>query len=193
MLFTARQRVLFLIKATNQHGVHSPFVYNLVTKCIYNKTKYKEYHTILNYKKEDLKGTSIKAQKALFRLIKYFNPKSILELDQSCSLNDLTINTANPELQTMYLKDYKAFQNKKFDFMICNNILNISEPNRDLLDYAHNNSIIFVNTNLKSKAQKNAWLSIKENKKITVTIDFFYFKLLFVRIEQNKEEFLIRV
>ena len=28
----------FLRKATNQHGVHSPFVYTFVTKCLYRKT-----------------------------------------------------------------------------------------------------------------------------------------------------------
>lgn len=28
----------FLTKATNQHGVHSPFVYQLVTQCIYKKS-----------------------------------------------------------------------------------------------------------------------------------------------------------
>lgn len=193
MLFTVRQRVLFLIKATNQHGVHSPFVYNLITKCIYNKTKCKDYLNILNYKKEHLQNTNNKAQKALFRLIQYFKPKNILELDQACNLNQLTVKTANPKLQTTYLKDYNTYKNKKFDFIICNNILNISELNRELLDYTHNNSIIFFNTNLKSKAQKNSWLLTKENKKITVSIDFFYFKLLFVRKEQNKEEFLIRV
>ncbi|MEP0213393.1 MAG: hypothetical protein ABJD66_09285 [Cellulophaga sp.] len=40
----------FLLKATNQHGVHSPFIYNYVTKCLYNKEKThpnKSYNVVL--------------------------------------------------------------------------------------------------------------------------------------------------
>ena len=37
MLFIAISYLKFLLKSTNQHGVHSPFVYNLVTKCFYKK------------------------------------------------------------------------------------------------------------------------------------------------------------
>jgi len=38
MLFKFKSFIHFLIKSTNQHGVHSPFVYNLVTKCFYKKS-----------------------------------------------------------------------------------------------------------------------------------------------------------
>lgn len=38
MWFKIKSYLTFLIKSTNQHGVHSPFVYNLVTKCFYKKT-----------------------------------------------------------------------------------------------------------------------------------------------------------
>lgn len=31
----------FLFKSTNQHGVHSPFIYAFVTKCLYSKPKFK--------------------------------------------------------------------------------------------------------------------------------------------------------
>jgi predicted O-methyltransferase YrrM len=37
MLFRQRKYLQFLLKATNQHGVHSPFVYRLVTNCFYKK------------------------------------------------------------------------------------------------------------------------------------------------------------
>ncbi|WP_397362206.1 O-methyltransferase [Olleya sp. R77988] len=39
----------FLKSATNQHGVHSPFVYDLVTKCFYDKTKHTDYTIIKTY------------------------------------------------------------------------------------------------------------------------------------------------
>ncbi|WP_299522876.1 O-methyltransferase [Winogradskyella sp.] len=40
----------FLFNSTNQHGVHSPFVYNFVTKCLYNKVKYTAYNDFKTYR-----------------------------------------------------------------------------------------------------------------------------------------------
>lgn len=40
----------FLWNSTNQHGVHSPFVFNLVTKCFYDKKQYPEYSIIKKYR-----------------------------------------------------------------------------------------------------------------------------------------------
>lgn len=42
----------FLLKSQNEHGLHSPFVYELVTRCFYDKTKYPEYEVLENYRKE---------------------------------------------------------------------------------------------------------------------------------------------
>jgi predicted O-methyltransferase YrrM len=43
----------FVFRSTNQHGVHSPFIYDLVTKCFYDKTIYPDYLKI-NYFRQSL-------------------------------------------------------------------------------------------------------------------------------------------
>ncbi|NLP57912.1 O-methyltransferase [Lutibacter sp. B1] len=40
----------FLKTSTNQHGVHSPFVYNLVTKCFYTKTNKSKINSFITIK-----------------------------------------------------------------------------------------------------------------------------------------------
>jgi len=40
----------FLLSATNQHGVHSPFIYNFVTKCLYDKSRYSDYDKLVAYR-----------------------------------------------------------------------------------------------------------------------------------------------
>lgn len=59
MLHQTAQYVKFLLKSSNQHGVHSPFVYDLVTKCFYDKTYYPEYNTIKDYRNSLLKNNTV--------------------------------------------------------------------------------------------------------------------------------------
>ena len=51
MLFLIKSYLKFLKNSSNQHGVHSPFVYGLITKCLYDKKKYAEYEILKKYRK----------------------------------------------------------------------------------------------------------------------------------------------
>lgn len=55
MYFQAKAYFNFLLKSQNQHGLHSPFVYDLVTKCLYDKSSYPEYQIIKQFR-NDLLG-----------------------------------------------------------------------------------------------------------------------------------------
>lgn len=41
----------FLKNSSNQHGVHSPFVFSLITKCFYDQKKYEEYELLKQHRK----------------------------------------------------------------------------------------------------------------------------------------------
>lgn len=42
--------IKFLSNSTNQHGVHSPFIYDFVTKCLYDKSPHSVYDKLLDYR-----------------------------------------------------------------------------------------------------------------------------------------------
>lgn len=50
--------IKFLLKSSNEHGVHSPFVYDLVTKCFYKKTNVKSWSNFLGSKHKLLDNKS---------------------------------------------------------------------------------------------------------------------------------------
>ena len=49
----------FIIKSKNEHGVHSPFVFDLITSCFYKKKGKNDLTIFLNYKKQLSKNTSL--------------------------------------------------------------------------------------------------------------------------------------
>lgn len=57
MYYQLRSYLKFLINSTNQHGIHSPFVYDLVTKCLYVKTLFSEYAVLKAHRKQIINST----------------------------------------------------------------------------------------------------------------------------------------
>lgn len=59
LIHQAKSFIKFMRLSKNKHGVHSPFVYNLITKCFNDKTVYPEYSTLKRYRKVLKKDFSV--------------------------------------------------------------------------------------------------------------------------------------
>ncbi len=58
MWYQIKSYLNFLLKSKNQHGVHSPFVYDLITKCFYDKKNYTKYAEIKNFRNQIFQNTN---------------------------------------------------------------------------------------------------------------------------------------
>jgi len=138
MLQQIKSYLNFLYHSKNEHGVHSPFVFNLVTKCFYDKKQYPEYAILKNFRKSLLQnkntievtdfgagsrvfksntrqiakiaktaGITPKRAELLFRITKYFQPESILEIGTSLGLATSALALGNPDAKITTLEGCK--------------------------------------------------------------------------------------
>jgi predicted O-methyltransferase YrrM len=112
--------IKYKYKSSNLHGVHSPFIYDLLEKVIQDKTIFKEYAAIEDIKSALIKnqseltfydhgaqkgekqttisklasnsGVSQKYGRLLFRLTRWFQPKYVLELGTSLGIGTLYLS-----------------------------------------------------------------------------------------------------
>ena len=189
------QYLKFLYNSKNQHGVHSPFVFNLVTKCFYNKANFAKYSEL-----KSLQKPSVKKVKLIFRITDYFKPNQILTIGKSNPflISPLLLGSHNAQHTSVETKsDLNQLLTKKpiFDLIFFekdDNQIPFLEVFELLLPTTNNNTIwIFNDIYCNSETQKY-WKTIQNHPKVTVTIDIFLFGLVFFRTEQLKEHFTIR-
>lgn len=157
----------FLLKSTNQHGVHSPFVYSYLTEGIYaNKKSYKGYK---------------KKRRLLQATIDYFGIKEVIGVPEFKVL----VNKSNTKKQTN--DNYSRL------LYIANVALLSSESLLQIVAAADKDTIIYINTPYESAKANENWQQLQSNNSFNVSIDFFIAGILFTREEQIKEHFALRM
>jgi len=244
----------FLYHSTNEHGVHSPFVFNLVTKCFYDKKTYNNYGVINQYKTSLLAnkktiniteygagsrvfkstkrpvskiakhvGVSDSRAQLLNRFCTYFKVANALEIGASlgigtCSMalgsKHVTTIEGCPETLQIAKSNLAYFDLKNIDFIQANfdeaipklteryDLIYIDGNHQkeatlnyfeSLLKNSHNDTVFIFDDIHWSKEMEEAWQEICDDKRVTVSIDTFQWGIVFIRKEQQKEHFMIRV
>ena len=155
----------FLAKSTNQHGVHSPFVFKYVTQCLYSK---KRLH----------KNKSINV---LLKTISYFNFDSVSVNNKS--IREL-VKQNFPEVQ---------FDKNTVDLLFINEMSASSFEKILSEGKLHNDSLILIDSIYANRQNLAQWHQLIALPEITVSIDMYYCGLISIRREQVKEHFRIRI
>ena len=155
----------FLAKSTNQHGVHSPFVFSYVTQCLHSK---KRLH----------KNKSINV---LLKTISYFNFDSVSVNNKS--IREL-VKQNFPEVQ---------FDKNTVDLLFINEMSASSFEKILSEGKLHNDSLILIDSIYANQQNLEQWNQLIALPKITVSIDMYYCGLISIRREQVKEHFRIRI
>jgi predicted O-methyltransferase YrrM len=258
MIFQLKAYLQFLRTSTNQYGVHSPFVYQLITQCFYDSASKEWYGQLQQYRASLLKnrttivvedfgagskllkhrhrnvshiaknaGISLKRAQLLGRLCNYFSVDNVLEIGTSLGISTASMYvsnknrtittlegcTATAEVATNNFEKFtfknislllgnfdntlpKALENNTYDLVFFDGnhqkkpTLNYFEQ---CLQHIHNESIFIFDDIYWSKGMSDAWLQIQKHPKVSVSIDTFYWGIVFFRKEQEKQHFVIRI
>ncbi len=157
----------FFFTSTNQHGVHSPFIYDFATKCLYKRLNFKGPKTI----------------RVLLKSIAYFNVKKVHISSKNLFVQS-QVKNAFPQIE---------FNNHPCDIIYLdwpNAELFSGGIEGNLF---HNKTMILVKNIHQNKENTDIWEFMKGHEKVTVSVDMFHCGVLFFRKEQAKEHFKIRI
>ena len=199
MLYTLKSYLKFLLTSTNEHGVHSPFVFDLLTKCIYKKENIdKKIKTLLpqQHPQEKHNFRSKKKQKILYKIASYFKSSEILVLGKSKNTKDL-ISLARPNSCVTVAEDFKMqFCEKEFDLVVIdttNDITNTIALFEKTLQSVHKNCVFIFEGIYTTTAHTRAWKDIISSSEVSVSIDGFSLGLVFLKKGQEKQHFTLRL
>ncbi|WP_109300533.1 hypothetical protein [Aquimarina sp. AU474] len=192
MFFKTKSFLKFIFKATNQHGVHSPFVYNLITLCFYDKQEKRSYPSIkaIFTNNNDTPPLSLKKAKLLNRLLTYFNYKQVLLLEEPSGF----VSQVLPFYNAINISN-NIDQKDEYDFIYVDlkkNTIDLENID-ELFRKTNNDSLLVINAINASKKNADTWNQIKKHPKVKVTINTFALGFIFFRKEQVKEHFTIRL
>jgi len=172
-------------------------------------------------------GISQTRSKKLYKTVRHFNPKNILELGTSLGMATAAISLAAPKAKIDTLEgcpQTAGIAQSMFDRFGMQNInMHIGEFNSTLpnllkknsydlvffdgnhqkeatLNYfemclkaAHKNSVFIFDDIHWSWEMEEAWSEIRENERVTLSIDTFQWGLVFFHPGREKEHFVLRI
>jgi len=247
----------FLRSSTNQYGIHSPFIYQFLIKCLYKRIpkihlnalrhnrkfilNSKERIEVRDFGKGSVQfststrnvsdmakkaGMPLHESKLMSKIVSYFNIKSSLELGTSVGLGSIAMATQHPEnniesveacpntfqvaqqhLEVLQLNTIKLYntqfkdflaelpENKQYDLVYMDGHHDEQATLAyfsSLKSHLHSDSIVILDDIYWSPGMQEAWTTICKDKSVKVSLDLYFWGILFFKPALSKQDFNIR-
>ena len=191
--------LLHRFAANNRHGLHSPFIYRLVDSVIYDfraKDTYTALKIIHNQHKNDQHlSLPLRVLQLLYRLLVNARPQQVLIAGNSSSAFVPTLHLAAPQAQCCLLRIDDIPLGWKADLIF----IGTSSLNTELkkeadqcLPYVKESTLLIVQSVHQNRHMQQAWADLKASSSVTVTVDLFWFQLIYFKKGQAKEHFKVK-
>lgn len=212
-------RLVYKIRHHRGHGIHSPFVFKLITNVIEEKKPYYAYKEVIEHWNHfgSTKGYEIKVGKLLFRIANHFNAKKMLVLGSGDGLGVLYMTAVASDVKcvcveqseakrveasgvyTNWLKNIEQHESidslkleEKQDFIVVD-LKHFSARTEGVVDYlfryTDEQSVVVVKGIRTNKANRLLWKKLIEDERVTVSLDLFHLGILIFNKKYYKRNF----
>ena len=190
-LRVAKDYLLYRLKAKTRHGTHSPFVYRLVDKVIYDFSEKKVYNELIKLNATAVSNPrSTKLNQLIYRLATDCQSITIIALGEPLGITSQYLLKALPEAKICS----ENFTDKPdIVFINTNNGEKALSYFEQYIPKVDTGTLLIIDGIYASKGIKEAWAQIKAHPKVTVTIDLFWVGLVYFKKDQAKEDFVIKI
>lgn len=198
MLTNSATRIYRYIRFRKGYGVHSPFAFGLINKVIEERKPFYIFEEIEKKIPGNRKKMSSQEKygRLLFRLINFFQAKTVLQIGVSEKIWTEYLSAAAEQLVVVD-KDYlSAIEDACEELNVVDFIfLNVSkdpELTKLLFDrclgHVHKRTVLLIDGIHKKKIRK-LWQNIKNRNDIPITMDLYALGLVFFNKELHKKNY----
>lgn len=214
----------YLWQRKNEYKIHSPFVYDFMRKVLNDRGSNRDYDTIYRIarlldKRKHIRYNLRKQSRLLYRMIRYFEPDSVVSFGRLSALNTTALALGN--LQTkVYLEESDDFLETLNSMGVVN--VNLIQPAEfdsehfrqlntgfvffsqdsfeddtwdylaDCLNYKTSDSVFVFEGIHHNRDMEEAWEEIKANEDVSVTFDLYCIGMAFFREGIEKQDFVLK-
>lgn len=194
------------------HGVHSPFAFHFITDVIYEKHGYNAFSDIdkiLSEQQIDVRNK--KLHYLSYRLIRYFQPEKVIEIETGKGVNTLYISAASKDAvhhcfdptgeNVLMARNLHTTFSKNVEFI---EEIDVSESYDGIFVYLDtflidmenllvmsNDNTFWVITGIRSGNGKRFWKNIVKDERARLTFDLKDIGIVILKKSFNKLNYLI--